>query len=82
MLAIIAGIAALIFVFTSFSLNYQKEQSSYFDKVSYTLDGKIISMDNLGGNYYLIKVIPDYFEIGNNVLTKKGGLRRRVYTRR
>ena len=71
MLAIIAGIAALMFVFTSFSLNYQKEQSSYFDKVSYTLDGKIISMDNLGGNYYLIKVIPDSFEIENNILTKK-----------
>lgn len=63
---LILAIIAFIGVATLSSHNYKYDQDEYFSKVEYVIEGKVIGNNNVGGNYYIIKLRPTKFTLPKN----------------
>ncbi len=68
---VIAGLAYFIYIGLIISKDYENKQTHYFDRVSYQIEGKILEMKNVGGIYYLIKILPEKFDLHKNELSSK-----------
>jgi len=60
---ILIALICLVGIFSYFTQDYKNSQDNYFARVEYYIEGNVINLQEVGGPYCLIEIVPTRFEI-------------------
>ena len=63
---ILIALICLVGIFSYFTQDYKNSQDNYFARVEYYIEGNVINLQEVGGPYCLIEIVPTRFEILRN----------------
>lgn len=63
---ILIALICLVGIVSYFTQDYKNSQDNYFARVEYYIEGNVINLQEVGGPYCLIEIVPTRFEILRN----------------